>query len=153
MKKVLRQQQVKPHWMFALDNLLRQAVQDAITVLLPGIIHSLTKAINRHYIFFTLSSSSLTQVLCAFLELKLQLQSSFEVEECCPETDRPDEEPNAESHNQTNGLSHEPQHCTAERISARLPNCLSTSCTPLSQEFISLCQETKRYPKMCSKLI
>ncbi|CAL8353589.1 unnamed protein product [Arctogadus glacialis] len=48
-KKVLRQQQVKPHWMFALDNLLRQAVQEAITVLLP--------------------------------ELKLQLQSSFEVEE------------------------------------------------------------------------
>ncbi|KAL0984746.1 hypothetical protein UPYG_G00146320 [Umbra pygmaea] len=34
-KKVLRQQQVKPHWMFALDNLLRQAVQDAITILLP----------------------------------------------------------------------------------------------------------------------
>ncbi|KAK7887088.1 hypothetical protein WMY93_026709 [Mugilogobius chulae] len=52
-KKVLRQQQVKPHWMFALDNLLRQAVQDAITVLLP--------------------------------ELKLQLQSSFEVEDGSPE--------------------------------------------------------------------
>ncbi|KAI7806518.1 mitogen-activated protein kinase kinase kinase 5 [Triplophysa rosa] len=34
-KKVLRTQQIKPHWMFALDNLLRQAVQDAITVLLP----------------------------------------------------------------------------------------------------------------------
>ncbi|KAM9852411.1 mitogen-activated protein kinase kinase kinase 5 [Aulostomus maculatus] len=52
-KKVLRQQQVKPHWMFALDNLLRQAVQDAITVLLP--------------------------------ELKIQLQSSFEIEDSTPE--------------------------------------------------------------------
>uniref|UniRef100_A0A8C2D9H1 mitogen-activated protein kinase kinase kinase n=1 Tax=Cyprinus carpio TaxID=7962 RepID=A0A8C2D9H1_CYPCA len=36
-KKVLRKRQIKPHWMFALDNLLRQAVQDAITVLLPGL--------------------------------------------------------------------------------------------------------------------
>lgn len=39
-KKVLRQQQVKPHWMFALDNLLRQAVQEALTVLLPGRVSS-----------------------------------------------------------------------------------------------------------------
>ncbi|TNN02170.1 hypothetical protein fugu_009657 [Takifugu bimaculatus] len=55
-KKVLKQQEVKPHWMFALDNLLRQAVQDAITVLLP--------------------------------QLKLQLQSSFEVEDSNPEEQR-----------------------------------------------------------------
>uniref|UniRef100_A0A8C9XLL3 mitogen-activated protein kinase kinase kinase n=1 Tax=Sander lucioperca TaxID=283035 RepID=A0A8C9XLL3_SANLU len=41
-KKVLRQQQVKPHWMFALDNLLRHSVQDAITVLLPGSVSSCT---------------------------------------------------------------------------------------------------------------
>ncbi|XP_052003268.1 mitogen-activated protein kinase kinase kinase 5-like isoform X1 [Xyrauchen texanus] len=34
-KKVLRKQQIKPHWMFALDNLLRLAVQDAVTILLP----------------------------------------------------------------------------------------------------------------------
>nr|XP_020489151.1 mitogen-activated protein kinase kinase kinase 5-like [Labrus bergylta] len=61
-KKVLKQQMVKPHWMFALDNLLRQAVQDALTVLLP--------------------------------ELKIQLQSSFEVdditsEEQCADPDTP----------------------------------------------------------------
>uniref|UniRef100_A0A8C9XGQ4 mitogen-activated protein kinase kinase kinase n=1 Tax=Sander lucioperca TaxID=283035 RepID=A0A8C9XGQ4_SANLU len=40
--RVLRQQQVKPHWMFALDNLLRHSVQDAITVLLPGSVSSCT---------------------------------------------------------------------------------------------------------------
>ncbi|XP_060778179.1 mitogen-activated protein kinase kinase kinase 5 [Neoarius graeffei] len=111
-KKVLRQQQVKPHWMFALDNLLRQAVQDAITVLLP--------------------------------ELKLQLQSSFEVEESSPETERTAEDPNAESHKETNGMFQDPQQPRSESISTRLPNGLGTSCSPLIQEFFTSCQETRR---------
>ncbi|KAK6633749.1 hypothetical protein RUM44_004356 [Polyplax serrata] len=33
--KVLRSHSIKPHWMFALDNLVRDAVQTAVTVLLP----------------------------------------------------------------------------------------------------------------------
>uniref|UniRef100_H3B611 mitogen-activated protein kinase kinase kinase n=1 Tax=Latimeria chalumnae TaxID=7897 RepID=H3B611_LATCH len=47
-KQVLRQQRIKPHWMFALDNIIRQAVHVAVTILIP--------------------------------ELKLQLQSSFDID-------------------------------------------------------------------------
>lgn len=139
-KKVLRQQQVKPHWMFALDNLLRQAVQDAITVLLPGTFDSP----NKWRKFSITSSITHTGSIC-FSELKLQLQSSFEVEEGSPETEQPNEEPTAESHKETNGTSQEPHQHRLQSISSRLPNGLATSCSPLAQEFISLCQETKRY--------
>ncbi|XP_062395311.1 mitogen-activated protein kinase kinase kinase 5 [Sardina pilchardus] len=116
-KKVLRQQQVKPHWMFALDNLLRQAVQDAITVLLP--------------------------------ELKVQLQSSFEVDERS-------ESPELEPQTPTNADAQQDLPCSLsppqdeeqpageETTSACLLTELQEDSSPLARELSQLRLETRR---------
>ncbi|XP_044064373.1 mitogen-activated protein kinase kinase kinase 5 isoform X3 [Siniperca chuatsi] len=115
-KKVLRQQQVKPHWMFALDNLLRQAVQDAITVLLP--------------------------------ELKLQLQSSFEIEDSTPEELCADPDtPVGLGPDQLEAPADTQTTPTNEILPTASPNCptdrvLNTNC-PLSEKLRDLRLETR----------
>ncbi|XP_029959193.1 mitogen-activated protein kinase kinase kinase 5 [Salarias fasciatus] len=114
-KKVLRQQQVKPHWMFALDNLLRQAVQDAITVLLP--------------------------------ELKIQLQSSFEMEENTQGEPSPDPDtPIVLVPDQPMVLTD--THSTTDLLSASSPNSptdlVITTNSPLSEKLRDMRVETKR---------
>ncbi|XP_072317039.1 mitogen-activated protein kinase kinase kinase 5 [Eucyclogobius newberryi] len=115
-KKVLRQQQVKPHWMFALDNLLRQAVQDAITVLLP--------------------------------ELKLQLQSSFEAEDCSPEEQPEDLNTPVISITDQQGVQFDYHHTATFN---RIPSPPSVQNCPLSESLRELRVETSRLLRQLSE--
>lgn len=141
-KKVLRQQQVKPHWMFALDNLLRQAVQEAITVLLPG-------SPFRPHRDLPLSPGlhpSASSPLCV-PELKIQLQSSFEVDESIPEEFIGPDTPVAPIPDQQGELKSPHQRTpTLENplpagLGDPLDVVLSTKC-PLSEQLRDLRQET-----------
>uniref|UniRef100_A0A8B9JW54 mitogen-activated protein kinase kinase kinase n=1 Tax=Astyanax mexicanus TaxID=7994 RepID=A0A8B9JW54_ASTMX len=75
-KKVLRQRQVKPHWMFALDNLLRQAVHDAITVLLPGILQPQSPSRLNVYYLSAFFCHLHTPLIALFLFSRLLTQLS-----------------------------------------------------------------------------
>ena len=41
MNEILRMHPIKPHWMFALDNLVRECAQVAVSVLAPELVENL----------------------------------------------------------------------------------------------------------------
>lgn len=145
---MLRQQQVKPHWMFALDNLLRQAVQDAITVLLPGrvFLKALWQSrIVSLFIFYSFTFSSLPH----FSELKIHLQSSFEIDDSSPEDQSADPDTPIASlpDQQVAPADSQPSITIHEFLPSNSPDSptdLLLNC-PLSEKLKDLRLETRRY--------
>lgn len=140
--------------MFALDNLLRQAIQDAITVLLPGTASPCTA--HAEYIGIPLvyalvvSAASILPPSRPLSELKLQLQSSFETEDSTSEEQYadpdtpvvivPDQLFEPGDTQQTTSISEILPTASPNSPPELVPN---SSC-PLSEELIGLRLETSR---------
>ncbi|XP_048116800.1 mitogen-activated protein kinase kinase kinase 5 isoform X3 [Alosa alosa] len=142
-KKVLRQQQVKPHWMFALDNLLRQAVQDAITVLLPELK-------------LQLQSSFEADERSESPEAETQTPTSTNAQQDLPGSPAPQDEEQPAGENTTSAclltkLQDEEQPAGENTTSACLLTKLQDGSSPLARELSQLRLETRRLLTLLSE--